>query len=280
MAIFCEQCGMQLNDGSRFCIGCGSPVDSGPAETPLPEQPVYQAPPEQPVYQAPPEQPVYQAPPEQPVYQAPPEQQAYQAPPEQQWYGQQQAYAPPPPPPKKGLSKNVLLIIIIAAAAAAAVIILFVLGVFGDRDDPRPDPPRPPVVEQDTDDDENDYIPEEDIDDMTYDDDEYGFGDEGFDSDDLFGAMGWNQGWPAASLPSDFPKYPNGEVFYYDEDGLLISIINTDKRSFEAFIDSVKKAGFSLDFNEIFAGYTVSKGSWEMLVVLDESEEGVVMMVF
>ena len=88
---FCSNCGVQIREGSKFCVGCGAPVSAG-SGTPAPAQPVYAqqplppqpfqqaaqqpqyipAQPQQPAYQ--PQQPVYQ--PQQPVYQpqyAPPQ---------------------------------------------------------------------------------------------------------------------------------------------------------------------------------------------------------------
>lgn len=59
--MFCENCGMKLSDGQKFCAQCGTPVKARPAQ-PTYQQPTYQ----QPVYQ----QPVYQQPTyQQPVYQ-------------------------------------------------------------------------------------------------------------------------------------------------------------------------------------------------------------------
>jgi len=271
---------MQLNDGSRFCIGCGTPVDAGPAEAPPPvqEQPVYQAPPEQPVYAPPPvqEQPVYQAPPEQPVYAPPPEQPQY-APPEQQWYGQQQQNYAPAPPPKKGLSKTLLLIIIIAAAAAAAVIIMFVLGVFGDRDGDVP--VKPPAVSSE--------VGDDDIDDIDIDMDENDTSDwpdqdpgDSYSEDDFLEMAGWSKGWPGGDMPSGFPVYPNGDIYSFVDDGVIISIINTDMKAFEAFLDSVRSAGFKVEENSIFGGYSATKGQNEVYIIPDETGEGVMIMYY
>ena len=106
--VFCQNCGAQLSEGTKFCPSCGTPVQA--VETPEPVQqeavpviaaapapepvqvatpaavmekePVPQQPePQQPAYQQPaPQQPVYQQPaPQQPVYQQPaPQQSPYQ----------------------------------------------------------------------------------------------------------------------------------------------------------------------------------------------------------
>ena len=107
--MFCENCGTQIPEGSRFCAGCGKPVAAQSAPAPVQEQfqaPVqeqFQAPvqeqfqaPVQPQYQAP-VQPQYQAP-AQPQYQAPVQPQ-YQAPvqPQYQAPAQPQYQAPVQP---------------------------------------------------------------------------------------------------------------------------------------------------------------------------------------
>ncbi len=98
--VFCQNCGAQLSEGTKFCPSCGTPVQAvetpepvqqeavpviaaapapEPAQTAAPtavmeKEPVPQQPePQQPAYQQPaPQQPVYQQPaPQQPVYQQP-----------------------------------------------------------------------------------------------------------------------------------------------------------------------------------------------------------------
>ena len=99
--MFCENCGTQIPEGSRFCAGCGKPVAAQSAPAPVQEQ--FAAPvqeqfvaPVQPQYQAP-VQPQYQAP-AQPQYQAPVQPQ-YQAPvqPQYQASAQPQYQAPAQP---------------------------------------------------------------------------------------------------------------------------------------------------------------------------------------
>ena len=63
---FCSNCGAKLEDGSKFCTTCGTPV--APAAEPA-TQPVVEEVPVAPVYSAPVE-PVY-APPSAPTYSAP-----------------------------------------------------------------------------------------------------------------------------------------------------------------------------------------------------------------
>ena len=67
--MICKNCNAEIDNSSAFCINCGTPVETEPA------QPVYQPQPEQPVYQQQyqpqggyQQQPAYQA---QPVYQQP-----------------------------------------------------------------------------------------------------------------------------------------------------------------------------------------------------------------
>lgn len=54
---FCTKCGKQLNDGVKFCPGCGA--NQSAADNSAPEQPQYQQTQDQQQYQA---QPVYQPP--------------------------------------------------------------------------------------------------------------------------------------------------------------------------------------------------------------------------
>jgi len=121
-----------------------------------------------------------------------------------------------------------MIIIIAAAAAAAAIILLNVVGVFGDSESEEP------LV-----------IVEEDIDDT----------DDADDTDDMdtdeaaieVDVSGFNKGWPSEGIPSGFPKYPNGDP-YYDNimaGMILIVIINTDQKTFDSYLDSLKDFGFA-----------------------------------
>lgn len=79
--MFCENCGFQMAEGTKFCPSCGrqvmsaaQPVAPQPAPQPVYTQPVYT----QPVYTQPVQQPVYQQPVyTQPVATAEPEQKSY-----------------------------------------------------------------------------------------------------------------------------------------------------------------------------------------------------------
>ena len=120
---FCQNCGVQLNEGTKFCPNCGSLVKTveetgaasvqqeiqpAPTSTPVAE-PVQAAPagvtvmekedvpsaspqeyaaPQQPAYQQQPQQPAYQQQPQQPAYQQQPQQSAYQQPSQQPAYQQ------------------------------------------------------------------------------------------------------------------------------------------------------------------------------------------------
>ena len=37
--MFCDKCGQEIPQGSRFCPGCGAPVDAAPPETYRPPAP-------------------------------------------------------------------------------------------------------------------------------------------------------------------------------------------------------------------------------------------------
>jgi len=84
MARFCDKCGTQINEGAKFCPGCGAVVENVP---PLPVQQTY----------------------------APPPQQTY-APPPQQYYG--------PPQAQKKKFPLWLIIVIAAAAAVCILAIV------------------------------------------------------------------------------------------------------------------------------------------------------------
>ena len=75
--MYCNNCGANLPDGTKFCSSCGMPVMQQEVNLP-PQQNVYQPPVQRdmpgqpPVYQQPVyQQPTYQPPAQQPVYQQP-----------------------------------------------------------------------------------------------------------------------------------------------------------------------------------------------------------------
>ncbi|MCL1895120.1 MAG: alpha/beta hydrolase [Clostridiales bacterium] len=178
MANFCATCGAEINEGSKFCKGCGAAVEAEaqPAYQPPSPQPGGYAPPPQqaPQYDGQPPQQAqpYAGPPQQPPqYDGPPPQQApvgdaalgvpptvaqpaYQPPPQQAPQGyvppQQtpQGYAPPQPPKKK--LPTWLLIVIIAVAA---IVFFGIIGVLSQDSDSDSDASDSEVVEIDVDDD-------------------------------------------------------------------------------------------------------------------------------
>ncbi len=106
--IICPNCNKQLEDGVRFCDGCGSPVQAAPAPQP---QPAWEAPAPQPAPQA-----AWEAPVQPPQY---------------------QEYVPTPQEPakeKKPINKKFLMIGAIAVAAVALIIL--VISLFGGSKHP------------------------------------------------------------------------------------------------------------------------------------------------
>jgi len=112
--MFCQKCGSQLNDGSKFCTTCGAPVENQPVIEPF--APVGQ----EPVYQD------YSVTPEAPAY-AP--------------YGDPTAdafvYAPDasntPAPAKKKSKAKKIIIPIVAVVVAAAVALGVYFGFFANQ---------------------------------------------------------------------------------------------------------------------------------------------------
>jgi biotin operon repressor/predicted small lipoprotein YifL len=60
-----------------------------------------------------------------------------------------------------------------------------------------------------------------------------------------------SEGWPASDLPQDFPVYPNGVVDYFDGEiddlGVFIMVTGTDKATYEAYMKTLKSAGWEID---------------------------------
>ena len=67
-------------------------------------------------------------------------------------------------------------------------------------------------------------------------------------------------GWPADELPTGFPVYPSGDpIFILDEAGVFLNIYNTDRNTFEGYLDALKAWGFEFNdptSNGVYVGYT------------------------
>ena len=141
--MFCQKCGNQLPDSSKFCINCGAPVEVPPVAQPVAEpvaapvaEPVA-APVAEPVAEpvatpvadpiAPPVSPDYAPVPEMPSY-VPynePAPQGYAPAPNQFTYAPPADVAPTPAPKKKSAKKVIIPIVAIIVAAAIAVGVYF-----------------------------------------------------------------------------------------------------------------------------------------------------------
>lgn len=128
--MFCEECGKQIPDNSKFCDGCGAPVKSvqRPGEEPKYEEPRY----EEPRYDGPKyEEPRYEGPKyEGPRYEEPRyERSVYERP---QEYG----YPEKEEKRKKGGAQTAL-IVVLSVVAVALIVVLVVLGIrtFGGKKD-------------------------------------------------------------------------------------------------------------------------------------------------
>lgn len=131
MAIFCENCGTQLDDNARFCAGCGhatEPQQAAPAPPPVIQQANTPAAPPRPA--APPQVAPAPPPPVQPVYQAQAD------------------------PPGKGGGKkpstNVIVAVIVIAVLVVALIaacVIFIPKILGGGETPAgPSAPAGPVT--------------------------------------------------------------------------------------------------------------------------------------
>ena len=81
-----------------------------------------------------------------------------------------------------------------------------------------------------------------------------------------------NLKWPAASFPSGFPVYPDGEIIYsesYFDDDLMVFITETSKASYDNYINTLKSNGWLFDAPEDGVDFAV-KGSWMLCLMYDE----------
>ena len=126
--MFCNQCGNEIPNETRFCPNCGAPVAA-----PAPEQPAAPAQPQEPVYAQPvqPQEPQYAQPVQQP---AQPQEPVYAQPVQQPPYAQPEpAYAQPVPgnPDERDKAKSILIFGILAIAFACSYYVSFMGIVFG-----------------------------------------------------------------------------------------------------------------------------------------------------
>ena len=202
----------------------------------------------------------------QPGYAPPPGQQQY-VPPVQP----QPGYAPPP---KKGLSRKMLLIIIIAAAAAAALILMGVFGVFGDSKTDKAG------VSAEDDIDETGAIADTGDTDGTGDMDGTGDtdGTGGTNDTDIHGLSDDDiiYGWPSSELPPGFPEYPNGySSFAADNNGVvLVYIDETDKKTFDSYMDSLESLGFGFFLTNAENVYHGAGDDWTATIEFIQIETG------
>ena len=128
MAIFCTNCGKQLNESSKFCVSCGQPIVQQivqqPAVVPQTQNTQQYAQPQ-------PQPPPQQSPPQQPPQQPQQPQQQYTANPQNQY--RQPHYQTPPltVPKKKSKSKTVLIVVGAGVIVVALVVVMIVTSVFG-----------------------------------------------------------------------------------------------------------------------------------------------------
>ena len=81
-----------------------------------------------------------------------------------------------------------------------------------------------------------------------------------------------NDGWPSAELPPGFPKYSGGDQYYeVDEYGVFIYVLETDKKTFNDYMDLLTSFGFDFDAGPDADGWNnAMMGSWSLAVFFDE----------
>jgi len=79
------------------------------------------------------------------------------------------------------------------------------------------------------------------------------------------------EGWPVDDLPPGFPVYPGGKQEYFiNGANVAVSIENTDRNTFEGYLDALKAWGF--DFSEpnssgVYVGYTEN---WAIAIFFED----------
>lgn len=81
--------------------------------------------------------------------------------------------------------------------------------------------------------------------------------------------------WPAASFPSGFPAYPEGEIIYSEAiigDDFMVCVTETSQEAYDSYLDKLEGAGWV--FSEPEDGIDMAyKGSY-MLTLLYDDEAG------
>jgi len=85
-------------------------------------------------------------------------------------------------------------------------------------------------------------------------------------------ASAFTAGWPADKLPPDFPVYPGGQLKYFLEGAtVFISVDNTDKSTFEGYMDNLKAWGFEFSGQQSNGSYEGFTESWKLTIVFDKN---------
>ena len=79
-------------------------------------------------------------------------------------------------------------------------------------------------------------------------------------------------GWPSDELPPGFPAYPGGDpIFILDEAGVFLNIYNTDKNTFEGYLDVLKAWGFEFGEPGSDGRLTGYSENWKIVTRFDEN---------
>ena len=88
-----------------------------------------------------------------------------------------------------------------------------------------------------------------------------------------------NEGWPSADLPPGFPKYPNGDLYYEADDlGVFLCVLETDRETYDGYLESLEAAGFIFDPEEDGTYCAVQK-TWQLSITFYDDEGAVCLMV-